>query len=254
MMKSSGDKGQVALEKVVLYSLVVLVTLVGLIALWRIGAFDSLIGRRGSVGFSQVVIGDWVFSTTNMVYLELINEADSDVRINPYGITANTEYINCTAGPMGDLIIQAGRKFIIPLTCPDISPIYKTGDFYSLDVSVNYTNLLTSRSHLSIGKLYGITEYSIGGLNPTTTTISEDPCSCRQVICSTPGEFAVEECTLPACNYGPGYPEELECEFCHHTTVEGDLFPNDWCWPKYYCGITCGTDVDCSYNGPWPPG
>lgn len=251
-INGGGRKGQVSLERVIVYSFIILSILIGAIILWRMGAFQQLIGRKGSVGFSQVVVGDWVVSASNRVYLELINEAESSVNIPIDGINMSTELTQCDTGPNNDMEIDSGARGVLTLNCPDLDMQYKIGDFYILDVDIDYTNLLTNRDHKSVGKLYGVVEAMDVSVSTVPIT-TQQWCSCGVVECDDPGNIDLD-CTLPGCSYPGGTPEELQCDFCYLTRRDGDLFPNAWCWPKYFCGRECTSDLDCDIEGfTYPP-
>jgi hypothetical protein len=66
-------KGQVAVETAILYAIVILVVIVGLVAVWQTGILKPQVGRRGYVGFSQIVPVDWVVARSNKVYLRVKN-------------------------------------------------------------------------------------------------------------------------------------------------------------------------------------
>ena len=243
-------EGQVALENLLVYAIIIITILVGLVILWQMGLFNPPIGKKGYVGFSQVVPADWIVSSDeNKVYLRLKNEAESDVIIPAYGVNITMGRVKCKLGPDEGIGLPMGGSRILMIYCdnsPSISQEYYVGGYFEGDVAISYTNLLTNKNHESIGRLYGVVEGYVpvngNGTTSTVTTSSLVTTTCPQLNCTHPGYVNDTECNYTGCAY---CRKSFECSVtgtcgqncsAQEQCVDESGFQN----PCPYCNLTIG--------------
>ncbi len=244
-MKKRGGRltrGQVATENLILYTAVILLIAVGLIAVWQSGALRPQVHRRGYIGFSQIVPTDWVVSVEDKVALSLKSEADAPVIVPAGSINAQVNRVQCPPGPSADVAIQPGEKVIIIMNCPGIGAEHDLGEEFEMDVTTAYRNTVSGRTHESAGKIYGFIE-NLGDFTPTTSTTTTTTLKpeCMNVECDEPGEMDLDNCSI--IQYGQP-PRRRLCDYCPENL---GLFPDGKrkCWPNGKCGDVCDVDWDC---------
>ncbi|MBD3261393.1 MAG: hypothetical protein GF334_06860, partial [Candidatus Altiarchaeales archaeon] len=237
MMTSSDKKGQVILEKSVLYAVTVLAALVALLILYRMGVFSTFFIDSGIAGFSVVEVEDYVVSADNRIHLVLRNTGVSDVEIPPNNVYVKTRYVDCGWGGefadgVDDLKQQEIKVYSVDCSgaSPKLTSVYRVGDPYTLDVTIKYLNPDTGKTHESVGKVWGKLELEtdVRFASTTTTTLK-----CREVDCDEPGTID-DDCTI--LDPTPGSEEPTDCTYC--TT-------DNKCFERGNCGNACSTDLEC---------
>jgi hypothetical protein len=235
---SCGFKGQIALENIVVFALVILFLTVTLIILWQIGVFKPFIQRRGWVGFSQITPVDWVVAHNNSAYVKFKNEAAVTVLVHDYGVGLSMGRVECAPRPDESILLRPQDTILIEFTCtgsPSIQESYTLGEYYEAEVYVNYTNVVSGAHLESVGKLYGHIEEPWSVLpGVTTTTLYISKCN---LWCPDPGSFSVI-CEPMA--------EDPDCPYCNLDRR---------CVPQGMCDVYCEADEDCELSpdeGPNP--
>jgi hypothetical protein len=235
-------RGQVAVENIFLYAAVIVVVVIGIILVWQSGIFKPQPGKKGFVGFSQVVPTDWAASTTDKVYLSLRAEGDAPLVVNRIGVNASFPRVQCELGPDQSNEIFAGGTRIFKIVCSGLNRTYDIGEEYEMDVVVNYTNTLSKRTHISVGKIYGLMEYIEGDWEPATTTTTTEPTTpqCFERECNKSGEMDPENCGEII--YGFGLQQ---CIYCPQNPAY-KLNGKSVCWYNGQCGKTCNSWTECN--------
>ena len=235
-------RGQVATENLILYTAVILLIAVGLIAVWQSGALMPQVHKRGFIGFSQIVPTDWVVSTENKVALSLKSEADAPVILPIGSITFQVNRVQCPPGPSTDVTIQPGQKYIVIMDCPGIGEAHDLGEEFEMDVKASYRNTVSGQTHDSVGKVYGFVE-NLGDFSTTTSTSTTTTLEkkCKNVECDEPGVRDIDNCSEIV--YGQP-PMKRKCEYC---PINLNLFPDGKrrCWPNGNCGQLCDGSYEC---------
>ncbi|MFH1055400.1 MAG: hypothetical protein V1744_04830 [Candidatus Altiarchaeota archaeon] len=253
----SSRKGQIPIENLILYAGIIIVVLVGLVVVWQEGIFTPLLGKRGSVGFSQIVPMDWFVGQDSgqyKVYFTLKNEGDAPAEVKPESINLRVGRVQCNPAPATGKNLQPAEKWILELDCPDLQSEYKLGEYYEADMDVDYTNEATKTNHTSVGKIYGLIEVAtdMSPFLPTTTATTET---------------TIPECFKKECNK-VGDTDEYSCEDiifvynnkqepCTYCPLEGDPYdldengePKRKCKFNGKCGTGCNPNEpdDCDYE------
>jgi len=236
-MASPGNprsKGQLAVENLLLYGIVISAVVIGLIILWQSGILKQVFGREHYVGFSQLVPEDWVVSISNLVFLRFKNTGDSSAIVHLEGVNVTVGGVQCSLGPGEPKLMEPSRKRTFNFTCegpPRISEEYEIGDEVTVTVSINYTNVDSNETHMSVGQVYTFVEAGDAGawidIDTTTTSLPEPYCFEHE--CYKPGEMDEVNC-------GDIVWSE-ECVYCRK-----DL---EVCWYNGACGKTCSIDMEC---------
>ncbi|MDD5112082.1 MAG: hypothetical protein PHG85_06020 [Candidatus Altiarchaeota archaeon] len=257
--KAKRKKGQSAVEYLASNAWVVVIAMIALIVLWQIGVFTPPVPRRGSIGFSQLVPLDWVVSTQDIAYMSIRNDAGVPVRITTGGMNLTVYDISCNAvsTPASPVTISPGSRRLFVFYCtepPRISDRFRVGDYYEGDLKIDYTNIISTGEHESVGKIFGPIEGRVP-FGPTTTTTLPGLCG---EDCTDLGMINAPECLeappvkCPYCNtHGTCVPKgscgdpcspsdptdcDLTCTYCNETSLvceEGD------------CGDPCMTSAEC---------
>jgi len=239
-------KAQVAVENLLLYAAVLLLVIISVYSLWQSGVLIPIQGRKGFVGFSQVVPEDWVLSQNNRAYLSLKNEGESRLRIDPFAVAVTVGPVNCELAPSSQQIMEPAAVLIVELDCstpPALSDEYRLGDYYEADISVEYTNLMSDTVHMSVGKLYGVMEsvpsdFVIPTSSTTSLPLIEPQCFYHE--CNVAGGMDDLNCGNYALMWGG--------DTCNYCPLNPDPYDGKRkCWWDGACGQICNIDSEC-YN------
>ena len=245
-MDSQGysERGQVAIENLMLYAGVLTVIIVILGALWQTGVFDSLFGKRGYVGFSQLVPEDWTIGS-DMAYITFRNTGETIlvVPVNGVNLSFDQAYVTCALAPAAQVTLRPSETWVMETSCPTLSSRYEVGEYFEADGIVDYINTATSMMHRSVGKIYGRIELIPPGWEPpTTTTVTTTTIPrCFNHQCMRPGEMDDLNCGdivwRERCRYCPKKPDPVDGKRkCHY---DGS------------CGWACTIDADCDVRDPY---
>jgi hypothetical protein len=240
-------KGQTGVENLILFALVGLGLAFGTVFLWSSGFFEPYTGRRGQVGFSQIVVVDWIVGSDKAV-LSLKNIADNRVIVYPEGVNLTVaNRFNCLPPEIEPFYVESSHGFIVELDCPGLDEAFKIGDYYDADLTINYTQMPVVQTRLSVGKLYGhIEDVPYPFIPPTSTTTSTTlgPPRCFYKECHESGEVDEENCGEIL--FQGSYEECIYCPL--HPEVDGKRY----CQPKGRCGDFCASNSQCiDPNNPW---
>jgi hypothetical protein len=250
MMKKKGEpsgRGQVAIENLVLYGAVLLMVVIGVLVVWQSGMLKPPVGKRGYVGFSQIVPRDWTISNsydahTKNVLISLKCEGDAPVILEALKTEVTVNRAICDPGPDSDVPLNPGDIFTLELKCPGVITEYEIGDEFVIDASINYTNKLSNRKHTSVGKIYGFVEFVPPDYVPpviTTPTIpSTVPPQCMGSVCTMIGTTDEANCGNITWDHST-----RTCMYCPLKFVDFD--GKSICWPNGNCGDECNVDRDC---------
>ena len=238
--RKSQTKGQSSIENLILYGVVILVVVVSVVVLWQMGAFMPFIGKRGYVGFSQIVPQDWVVGS-GKAYISVKNAGEATLRIDAGDVNMSVGVVGCSQAPENTKIFPSGDVWVIEISCEDMMKKYAVGDYFETDISINYTNLISGRKHASVGKIYGhIEEIGAGGVPTTTTTTILPQPQCFEKECDTPGELDIKNCGEIV--------YDGECVYCPINPAPDG---KNRCWFKSKCGSQCNVNNDCSPDDPF---
>ncbi len=154
------SKGQNAVEYMMTYGWAILVVMVVGIVVWQMGFLDLTKNvSPDKRGFSQVVPIDWVLSQEGTLSIVVQNNAGSIVDVGGAG-----------EGTSANIMVGGGTACAISSGTPveDFRPAStikiefdcgaagrKVGDYYRVNVSIQYTNPTSGLSHLSNGIVWG---------------------------------------------------------------------------------------------------
>jgi len=172
-LKKTRIRGQIPIENLILYSVVILIVLIALFLLWQTKILSPMTWKRGYVGFSQVVPTDWVMAQNDETksFLAIKNEGESPIRISAESIDLQVGKIQCAQDPDDPTFdMQPGESRVVRMSCPGLGNEYQLGEYYEADITIAYVNIDTDRDHTSVGKLYGYMEIVPPDWVPTTTT------------------------------------------------------------------------------------
>ena len=235
--RNTPKKGQTSVENLIMYAVTVFVAIVVILLLWQYQVFSPLGGSRGFVGFSQVVPNDWVIGS-DKAYVSLKNIGESIIEVDVENVNISVEKIQCNLVPAASFTIEPGESYVVISDCPGLNSRFEFGEYMSADVTINYTNLVSGRRHLSVGKLYAHME-AISGWTSTTRTVTTvtRPPYCFNHPCDDPGIYD-EDCG------------EIIYRGVEHLCMYCPVFQNPdgsrRCWYNGECGNTCFFDRDCS--------
>ncbi|MBU0762722.1 MAG: hypothetical protein KKD39_06820 [Candidatus Altiarchaeota archaeon] len=240
-MTYNGDKnsGQIGVENFVLIGFIMLTVIVGTITLWNMGVFEPYFGKRGYVGFSQIVVVDWIVGSDKAV-VSLRNEGDTSAIIFPRKFNLSIQGLECAPPDNDSFEVKDASDFIVEVECPGLSRRYEIGDYFDADLTINYTHKNTGRSSLSVGKLYGHIEdiesnWTAPTIGSTTTTLVDPQCFYKN--CSDPGE--IDEINCGEIWFRGSY--EI-CDYCSIKPGTNGLY---YCNPHGRCGEICLNDNQC---------
>lgn len=225
----------------ILYGLMVFVLASVIIFLWQMQVFQPFGGKKGYVGFSQIVPEDWVVGS-GKTYLSLINQGEAPLTIDRNEINVTIGVIDCNLAPATAKTLEPQEMWIVEVSCPQLSTRFKVGDYFEGDVSLDYNNLASDRDHKSVGKIYGHIE-KIDSFTPTTrsTTTRTILPHCFYHPCNVSGDWDVLNCG------DIDYRDRREmCQYCPANPVGGERN----CWYNGACDSRCYFDRDCSPYDP----
>ncbi len=235
-------RGQVALENLILYSMVILVIIVILILLWNLQVFKPFGGKKGFVGFSQIIPQDWVVGS-NKAYLSLINQGESPLIIGIDQINVTIGLVQCRLAPDTPETIEPADVWVVELACPNLGNKFEIGDYFDGDITIDYSNLASVVAHQSVGKIYGHIE-ELETFTPTTrtTTTRTVPPRCFHKECNETGELDVENCGEIV------YRDRADqCIYCPVSLNPDGIRA---CWYNGACSNRCFFDRDCDPDDP----
>lgn len=151
-------RGQSAIEYMVTYGWVLLIVALVAVLLWQMGILEITKDvTPGSRGFSQITPLDWRMTTAGELTVTFLNDAGTILSIPAGGMLASVGPNSCTpeaSVPSSDKNpYRPGEAIQITITdCPVTG---KAGDYYRVNMTINYNNPKSGISHQSVGVLWG---------------------------------------------------------------------------------------------------
>ncbi len=146
-------KGQAALEYLMTYGWAIIVIMVVGLVLWQMGIFTPDATPPGCNGFSQIVPLDSKFdSASKELKVVISNDAGTKLHLNNINATyMSTEKIVSINDDM--------RPGISRMVDFDFSAAtVNSGDYYRINMIIDYTNALSGITHRSSGYCWGTIE------------------------------------------------------------------------------------------------
>ena len=153
------------------YGWAILVVMAVGITMWQMGVINPDVGtQNGKRGFSQVSILDWRMAQTpdNKWNLTVIlqNNAGSLIDIGGSAQGSGVTILDGGTGVCGDGVVEPGGPFPIQNIRPaqtlkmsfggcQMNADLRTGDYYRVNVTIQYVNPKSGLPHLSNGVLWG---------------------------------------------------------------------------------------------------
>lgn len=148
-------KGQTALEYLMTYGWAILIVIVVVAALYSLGLTKPCrwVGTQVS-GFGETPVSGIKFDTTPQLTLSLQRQKPGDINITGVSFTS-------TANGNGALTVSPPTTLRSGATATQFivsGGAGVAGDCYSIDVTVNYTEIDTGTTHQSVGRISGTIE------------------------------------------------------------------------------------------------
>ncbi|MFH0859572.1 MAG: hypothetical protein V1921_00055 [Candidatus Altiarchaeota archaeon] len=153
-MVTRGRKAQSGLEYMMTYGWALLIILVIGVLMWQMGVFDTTKSIvPGKSGFSEVRPFDWkATASPKQIEVYILNDAGTRVQLNEIYST------QCNGG----IPVSLGGVEQKPADVYDHATVTgcsgfndEAGEYYKIDLTINYTKVASGLVHLSTGDVWG---------------------------------------------------------------------------------------------------
>jgi hypothetical protein len=147
--------GQAAMEYLMTYGWAILIALAVGVVLWQMGIFNTQAATPGKSGFSDITVLDWKASSGGSVDLLLSNNAETRQNLNTVEsklIAGGASGSTCSASFGGEEVLPGATKSVTLSGCGITEAV---GEYYKLEITIDYQNPSSSISHSSVGEVWG---------------------------------------------------------------------------------------------------
>lgn len=158
-MPYAGRKGQSALEYMLTYGWAILVIILVGIMVWQLGILDmSKTTQKDSRGFSEMTLLDWVVGVDGEVDLVIQNNAGTMVDVDQVSADFMVGGVDgggakCTDWTDGITDFRPGS--VQKITLENCGPNGDPGDYFKMNITIEYVNKASTLQHVSYGTLWG---------------------------------------------------------------------------------------------------